>query len=134
VLTVNYKHPIGRCNCRSAAESVARIRPVLGLAARWAISGVGLTATAVLAWLCWSGRSRLRDPFGVLATAMLVLFALEQLGVGGNSPFFERYAHQTVFFASALAVMLSPVGAAGPLGFIALMIAAGQWILWRNAL
>jgi hypothetical protein len=104
------------------------------LIADGALTGVAFTGALVLASLASTSRRVLREPFAVLCWSFILFFALEQAAVGGNVPYYERYAHQTVFFGSALAVMLVPPRSSVLLVFIAALLMESQWILWRNVL
>jgi len=111
---------------------VGRVRPMAGALADWLVLTAALSAILLLVHVTWRGKQA-GAPLDVLCAAFLVGFLVEQFGVGGNIPYYERYAQQTMFFASALVVLRAPPRAVRALIFIAVLLAASQWILWRNA-
>jgi len=104
------------------------------LIADGALTGVAFTGALVLTSLVSTSRRALREPFAVLCWSFILFFALEQAAIGGNVPYYERYAHQTILFGSALAVMLVPPRSMVVTIFIAAFFLESQWILWRNVL
>jgi hypothetical protein len=110
-----------------------RVHPVARVAADWALTSFAFMGVLMLASLVWSRRRSL-ERFAVLCGGLLIFFALEQAGIGGTIPYYERYAHQTVFFASALVVMMAPPRTIVLLTFIAVLFLESEWILWRSVL
>lgn len=69
----------------------------------------------------------------VFAAGTTILFVLEQLGVGGTIPFFERYTFLAFPWAAYLALRAFDVGAINPWLYGGALAAAGQLMLWRHA-
>jgi hypothetical protein len=111
-----------------------RIHPAARTAADWILTSGAFLAVLLLAALVWTSRPRAFEPLAVLCWSFVVFFALEQAGVGGTIPYYERYAHQTVFFAAALVAILAPPRTSVVLTFILVLFLESEWILWRNVL
>lgn len=73
------------------------------------------------------------SPLFLFALLVLALFVLEQVGVGGNLPFYDRYMIQVAPFLGILAFYQLPKLSISRLTVLLLMFAVGQIMLWRYA-
>ena len=85
--------------------------------------------------MAWTDRSHLFESSLFLFALLTVLFfVLEQLGVGGNSLFFERYMLQTAPFLGIIAFGLSPKVTVSRLLIFISLLTLSHGMLWRYAL
>ncbi|HVX93457.1 MAG TPA: hypothetical protein VHK47_01005 [Polyangia bacterium] len=117
----------------SLISGMRRVHPTLQLVADAAVSGVAFIGVLVLAWLVWTSRDERVGTLVPFCAAAVVFFALEQLGISGGIPFYERYAHQVVFFSTALVLLVSPPRTGRVLAFVGALILISQWTLWSKA-
>jgi Dolichyl-phosphate-mannose-protein mannosyltransferase len=102
---------------------------LVGLVAAVAIyNGIGV------ATLLWERRAALlaHPPF-VFALFIIVFFIAEQVGVGGTSPFFDRYVLQVAPFLGFIAFSVLPRLTYSRAAALTAMLAVSQVMLWRFA-
>jgi len=100
----------------------------------WLMASVAIYNAIGVSFLLWTRRLRLRTcPPAVFAMLVILFFIAEQIGVGGNIPFYDRYILQIVPFLGLLGFWLFPkltyprIVALGGLSIL------GQTMLWRYA-
>jgi hypothetical protein len=83
--------------------------------------------------ILWRERAALLAvPMVVFSLLVLIFFILEQSGVGGNLPFYDRYVLQVAPFLALIAFWVLPkIGRIRGLVLVALFV-IGQALLWRN--
>jgi hypothetical protein len=87
----------------------------------------------VLALLLWEKRhSALSCPPVIFALLTVVFFIVEQLGVGGNVPFYDRYLLQIAPFLGIIAFSLIPRLGFARLLSLAAMNVVGHVMLWSH--
>jgi len=64
---------------------------------------------------------------------VVLFFVLEQFGIGGNIPFYDRYVLQVAPFLGMIAFSTLPKLTTWRLIFFALMVLFSHALLWRNA-
>jgi hypothetical protein len=80
----------------------------------------------------WERRGELiRNPAVVLSILVIVFFILEQVGVGGNIPFYDLYVLQIAPFLGVVAFAVYPRLKTGRMIPLALLWVVGQVTLWR---
>jgi hypothetical protein len=101
---------------------------------------IGLIAAAAsynaitAALLVWDKRDAvLSCPPIMFALLTVILFVVEQVGVGGNVPFYERYVLQIAPFLGLFAFALFPRLTFLRLSIIAALLVVTQVMLWRHA-
>lgn len=70
----------------------------------------------------------------VMALAFVIFFVLEQFGIGGNIPFYDRYVLQTAPFLGIIAFEAVPKLTSIRLMILVLLAVFSQTLLWRNAI
>ena len=84
--------------------------------------------------LLWSHRTTLLSyPEVVFSALAIAFFVVEQLGVHGNIPFYDRYVIQVVPFLGIVAFALVPQITLARLLALAAMSVLGHGMLWRYA-
>jgi len=98
------------------------------------IAGVTAYNAIAVALVLWSKRSDAASclplQFALLA---IFFFVVEQFGVGGNIPFYERYVLQLAPFLGYIAFWLFPKLTQLRIAVLIGMSALGQFMLWRFA-
>ncbi|MGD0306834.1 MAG: hypothetical protein ABSC71_18570 [Candidatus Acidiferrales bacterium] len=80
----------------------------------------------------WERRGELiRNPAVVLSILVIVFFILEQVGVGGNIPFYDLYVLQIAPFLGVVAFAVYPRLKTARMIPLALLWVVGQVTLWR---
>jgi 4-amino-4-deoxy-L-arabinose transferase-like glycosyltransferase len=100
---------------------------LVGLVAAVAIyNGIGM------AMLLWARRATLlaQPPF-MFALLIIAFFIAEQVGVGGTSPFFDRYVLQVAPFLGLIAFSIFPRLNCSRAAALTAMLAVSQVMLWR---
>jgi hypothetical protein len=88
----------------------------------------------LIGMLLWQNRQILRScPALIFALLTLVFFVLEQLGVGGNVPFYDRYVLQIAPFLGIIAFSLAPRLGFTRLLTLAVMDVFAHILLWSHA-
>jgi hypothetical protein len=88
----------------------------------------------VVALLLWDKRQALLScPLVTFALLTVIFFILEQVGVGGNIPFYDRYLLQMAPFLGLIAFALFPRVTHPRLGILAGLLVVTQVVLWRHA-
>jgi len=84
--------------------------------------------------LVWRRRaSVLENPVVLFSLFVLVFFVIEQLGIGGNIPFYDRYIMQLAPFLAFITFGTLPGLGALRLITFALLALLSHGLLWRNA-
>jgi hypothetical protein len=100
----------------------------------WSIAGLTIYAAVALIVLLQREKGFLLScPPVTFAFLAVVFFILEQLGVGGNLPLYDRYLLQIAPFLGLLAFSLFPRLTYGRLLTIAASVVVSQVMLWRYA-
>lgn len=101
------------------------------------IAGLGAAAfynVVAVAWLLIRNRSEIAQVPAVLFSLFFVLFfVLEQFGIGGNIPFYDRYVLQVAPFLGMIAFGALPKLTAWRVTVLGLMVLFSHALLWRNA-
>ena len=91
-------------------------------------------STLTIARTLWEKRADLLTrPAVVFAALMVVFFIGEQVGVGGNAPFYDRYMLQIAPFLGIISFAALPQLGYERLGVLAAMSVLNHVILWRYA-
>lgn len=102
------------------------------------IAGLGAAASynaVAVATLLIRTRSEVARSSAVLFSLFVVLFfVLEQFGIGGNIPFYDRYVLQVAPFLGMIAFSALPKLTTWRLTVFAVMVLFSHTLLWRNAL
>ena len=100
----------------------------------WLIAGVIAFNSIAVATLLWTERSKLRACApSVFAVLVVLFFIAEQLGVGGNIPFYDRYVLQLAPFLGLIGYWLFPNFTRVRIVALAGMAAISHVMLWRYA-
>jgi hypothetical protein len=84
--------------------------------------------------LLWEKRQSVFScPPAIFALLSIIFFVAEQIGVGGNLPFYDRYVLQIAPFLGILAFFLLPRLSAPRLFALACLSVFSQFMLWRFA-
>jgi hypothetical protein len=115
--------------------SAASRLPAGGALLFWLITSIAVYNAIAVSLLLWGERSRLRACIPVVF-ALLVIFSfiVEQVGVGGNVPFFDRYVLQLAPFFGLIGFWLFPRFTWSRILAIAGMSAVSQATLWQHAI
>jgi hypothetical protein len=101
------------------------------------IAGLGAAAfydAAAVAILLIRNRSEIvRSPAVLFSLFFLLFFVLEQFGIGGNIPFYDRYVLQVAPFFGIIAYATLPKLTTWRGIVLALMVLFSHGLLWRNA-
>jgi hypothetical protein len=113
-------------------QASARVHAALAPVLDGALTVAAFLGALAIGRLTW--RLSSSEPLLILCAATVVFFALEQLGVDGAVPFYERYAHQVIFFSTALVLLVAPPPHAAKLvAFIGILVLLSQVTLWVKA-
>jgi hypothetical protein len=98
------------------------------------IGALTIYNTAMVARLLWERRAALLScpPF-LFGLLVVVFFVAEQVGVGGNIPFYDRYLLQLAPFLGLIAFALTPRLSYSRLLVLAAMSGVSHVMLWRFA-
>lgn len=100
----------------------------------WAIATLAIYNAIAVGQLLWVKRSELRKCFPVVfALSMVLFFVLEQFGVGGNVPFYDRYVLQLAPFLGIVGFWLSPVLTRLRIFVLGGLLVLSHAMLWRYA-
>jgi hypothetical protein len=118
----------------SLIEAAARI-PAGATLFFWLIASVITYNAVAVGFLCWDERAKLRlcAP-AVMCLLVIFFFIAEQLGVGGNIPFYDRYIIQLTPFLGLIGFWVSPKFTRSRILVIVVMSAFSHWMLWRYLL
>jgi hypothetical protein len=101
----------------------------------WLITSVATYNAIAVCFLLWSERSRLRTCVPVVFALLVVFFFIaEQLGVGGNIPFYDRYVLQLAPFLGIIGFWLFPRFTWSRILAIAGLAAVSHATLWQHAI
>ena len=99
------------------------------------IAVVTIYNTVALGLQLWSrGASLFSSPPVAFALLAIVFFIGEQVGVGGNMPFYDRYLLQLAPFLGLVAFDVLPGLTLQRLLALVFLSVVGQGMLWRHAL
>jgi len=121
------------------ATVIAKFDRFGNVVARALAASLGGAAVAALAAVC-VGLVGLRHSLGGSASAILVfaagsttLFVLEQAGVGGTIPYFERYTYLMFPWAVYLTLRAFEAERGVVVAYLGTLAVVGQWMLWRHS-
>ena len=98
------------------------------------IAGVTAYNAIAVALVLWSKRSNAASCLPLqFALLTIFFFVVEQVGVGGNIPFYDRYVLQLAPFLGCIAFWLFPKLSQLRIAVLIGMSALGQFMLWRFA-
>lgn len=98
------------------------------------VLGLGSFLLALVGLRPWLAPNRLTsDPLLVLSIATVVAFVLQQLAVGGNNPFFERYILVVSPFFSLWGLRVGAPSRGWLEAYTGVLVVLGQFMLWRHA-
>ena len=98
------------------------------------LAAVVLYNAAAVCSLLWEQRTSLSSSApAVFALLVVVFFVAEQIGVGGNLPFYDRYILQLAPFLGLIAFTILPRLTPSRLFAIACLSAFSHFMLWRFA-
>jgi hypothetical protein len=118
----------------SVIETLSSRLPVGGAAVFGFIAVVIVFNAIAVGMLLWEKRAAVPESPPVLFAILAVLFyILEQLGVGGNVPFYDRYVLPMAPFMGLLAFALLPKLTWQRLAVVLGMFLFSQHLLWRFA-
>lgn len=101
----------------------------------WLLTCIATYNFVAVCSLLWAERSRLRTCVPVVfALFVFFFFVAEQLGVGGNIPFYDRYVLQLAPFLGLIGFWLFPKFTWSRILAILGMIAVSQATLWQHAI
>jgi hypothetical protein len=108
--------------------------PYGGIAVFAVISIVSLYNAACVSNLLWERRQAISSCApAVFALLVIVFFVAEQLGVGGNLPFYDRYVLQLAPFLGLVAFAILPRLTNARLFALACLSVLSHFMLWRYA-
>jgi len=117
----------------SLLEVASRIPVAAGLLF-WMIASVTAYNFIVVCSLVWSERSTLRACAPAAFAVLVVLFFIaEQVGVGGNIPFYDRYMLQLGPFLGVIGFWLFPSFTRSRILTLAGLALLSYGMLWRYA-
>ncbi len=97
-----------------------------------AVAAITIYNFTLFADSAWERRDELiRNPVVVLSSLVIVFFILEQVGVGGNIPFYDLYVMQIAPFLGVVAFAVYPRLKTARMIPLALLWVLGQVTLWR---
>jgi 4-amino-4-deoxy-L-arabinose transferase-like glycosyltransferase len=118
---------------RSAFYGIAR-GPVIMAVMFGLLVAIAIFSALTIARSLWEKRGELlMRPAVVFAALMLLFFIGEQVGVGGNAPFYDRYMLQIAPFLGIISFAALPRLGYGRLGVLGAMSVLNHVILWRYA-
>ena len=71
-------------------------------------------------------------PLG-FSVVLILFFCMEQIGVGGNVPFYDRYVFQIAPFLGIIAFGLCPTLSRARVVMLAFLLVVSYGMLWRYA-
>jgi hypothetical protein len=99
-----------------------------------AIAAVAIYAAGMTCATLWQSRKIIiKQPPPMFAIFAVAFFIAEQIGVGGDIPFYDRYMLQMAPFLGILAFAAFPRVTGARLAVFAALAAIGQVMLWRFA-
>lgn len=117
----------------SLLEGASRIPLAAGLLF-WIVATVTVYNLVAVGSLLWSERSRLGAcPPAALAVLVVLFFIVEQVGVGGNIPFYDRYVLELGPFLGIIAFWLLPSFTRSRILALAGLALVSYGMLWRYA-
>jgi len=129
---------------RNSFLSLGILHTLVGAASRipaggavffWLISSVATYNAIAVCDHLWSERSRLRTCVPVVFALLFVFFFIaEQVGVGGNIPFYDRYVLQLAPFLGLIGFWLFPKFTWSRILAIVGLAAVSQATLWQHAI
>ena len=120
---------------QSLVSSATRLAGPLGELTFLATVAAGALGVASLTLTVTShGDAVAREPLALLSALALAFFVLQQIGIGGNIPFYDRYVLQVIAFAGALAAVTLGAPRRWQLALLGASAALGQIMLWRHVL
>ena len=100
----------------------------------WLITSVATYNAVAVCLLLWGERSKLRTCVPVVFALLVVFFFIsEQLGVGGNIPFYDRYVLQLAPFLGLIGFWLFPKFTRSRILVMVGMVVFSHALLWRYA-
>ena len=115
-------------------DKAARFLPHGEFAVVAILTAVMVYNAAAFLFVLWEERDCvIASPLAVFSMFAILAFVLEQLGIGGNLPFYDRYVLQIIPFLAILAFRVLPDLGAARLSALGLMGIASQVLLWRHA-
>jgi hypothetical protein len=132
-LVLSGRSPWGNGPIMSLIGVAGRVHPFAQRLADVVVAAAAFTSVLALVWLIRTSRDGWRAPFVLVCIAAVVFFALEQLGIDGSIPFYERYAHQVIFFSSALVLSFTQPRTGRVLAFVGVLVVISQLTLWGKA-
>jgi len=115
----------------SVIETASRI-PAGATLVFWLIATVTIYNAVAVGFLLWEERAELRLCVpAIMALLVIFFFIAEQLGVGGNIPFYDRYILQLAPFLGLIGFWLFPKFTRSRILVIVAMSAFSQEMLWR---
>ena len=119
---------------RSVLEPLHRLPGAEAVAFAAIVALLALNMVA-LSWRLWEQRQSLSSfPLVVFSGFFLVVFVVEQIGVGGSVPFWERYVVQAIPFLAILAFAAVPSFSRSRIVVLISLLVIGQVMLWRWAI
>lgn len=98
------------------------------------VAGLACYSTIAFAMLLWKKRASLLDsPVVLFSLLTVVFFVIEQVGVGGNMPFYDRYVLQLAPFLGIVAFNALPGLKAPRLVVFSFLTLLSHEMLWRYA-
>ena len=98
------------------------------------IAGLTIYNAIAMGLLLWEKRDIVMScPPLLFALLTAVFFVVEQLGVGGNLPLYDRYLLQIAPFLGVIAFTLIPQLTSARLLALTVMAAVSQFMLWHYA-
>ncbi len=118
---------------RSAFYTIAR-GPLMMSVMFGLLVAIATFSALTIARTLWEKRGELSTRPAVVFAALMVLFFIgEQIGVGGNAPFYDRYMLQIAPFLGVISFAALPRLGYERLGVLGAMSVLNHMILWRYA-
>jgi len=119
---------------RSLLDPLHRLPGAEPLAFAAIVALLALNIVAVT-WRLWDRRASLSSvPLPLFSGLFLTAFVAEQVGVGGNIQFYERYVVQVIPFLAILAFAAVPSFSRSRIVVLVSFLVIGQVMLWRWAI
>lgn len=98
------------------------------------IAAAAIYSASAAVVLLWRNREAvLKRPPVLFAVLAVLFFVAEQVGVGGNIPFYDRYLLQIAPFLGLIAFAVFPRMTGARVGILAALVLVSQIMLWRFA-
>ena len=108
--------------------------PFAGAPLFFVIAAAAAFNAIAIAMILWRERSRLSAAApAIFSTLLILFFIVEQFGVGGNVPFYDRYVLQLAPFLGVLGVWLFPKFTRLRALALVALAALSHFMLWRYA-